>query len=43
MPVTDFRSNKNYTPKVSRNQEGTMNRLVDVWERNRSTRGPAAW
>jgi len=43
MPATDFRGNKNYTPKGSRNQERTLKRLVDVWERNRSTKGPTAW
>jgi len=42
MPVTDFRGNKNYAPKGRRNQERTLKRLLDVWERNGSTRCPTA-
>ena len=42
MPVTDFRGNKNYTPKGARNQERTLKRLLDVSVRNGSTRGPTA-
>jgi hypothetical protein len=30
MPATDFRGNKNYTPKGRRNQKRTLKRLLDV-------------
>jgi hypothetical protein len=32
--------NKNYTPKGRRNQGRPLKRLLDAWDRNRSTSGP---
>jgi len=43
MPLTDFRGNKNYTPKGRRNQERTLKGLLDVSVRNGPTRDPTAW
>jgi hypothetical protein len=34
---------KNYTPKGRRNQERSLKRLLDAWDRNGSTSGPTPW